>query len=120
VADCLLVVADWLLVVADWLLLPLRRRFLGTGRVARTRTRLALTAPPSPLVRSRGAISSRPHMVRTAPRGRSWLILAVINRVITIVPMKPQAVEKKPKDTPIDRSTVNATRKIGIPIAQAT
>jgi hypothetical protein len=46
--------------------------------------------------------------------------LAVINLVITIVPMKPQAVEKNPKEMPIIRSMVNATRKIGIPTAQAT
>jgi hypothetical protein len=59
-------------------------------------------------------------MVTTAPRGRSWLILAVINLVIAIVPMKAQAVEKNPKEMPIIRSMVNAIRKIGIPTAQAT
>jgi hypothetical protein len=59
-------------------------------------------------------------MVRTAPRGRSWLIFEVINLVITIVPMKAHAVEKKPNEMPIIRSTVSATRKIGIPTAHAT
>jgi hypothetical protein len=59
-------------------------------------------------------------MAITALSGRSWLILAVMPLVITIVAMNPQAVEKNPKLQPTSRSTVSATRKIGMPTAQAT
>ncbi|KFU79449.1 hypothetical protein BB31_19785 [Amycolatopsis lurida NRRL 2430] len=73
-----------------------------------------------PVVRSLGVLSSFAAIAATAPSGRSWLILAVINRVITIVATKAQAVEKNPKPQPAHRSTVSTSRKTGIPTSHAT
>jgi hypothetical protein len=59
-------------------------------------------------------------MVRTAPRGRSWLIREQMNRVITIVATIAHAVLKKSKPSPIHRSTVKETRKTTTPTPHAT
>ncbi|AUI63731.1 hypothetical protein BKN51_39980 [Amycolatopsis sp. BJA-103] len=79
-----------------------------------------MAAPPVPVVRSLGELSSFAAIPATAPSGRSWLILDVINLVITIVATKAQAVEKNPKLQPAHRSAVSTSKKTGIPTSHAT
>jgi hypothetical protein len=59
-------------------------------------------------------------MVRTAPRGRSWLIREQMNRVVTTVATIAHAVLKKSKPSPTHRSTVRVRRKTTTPTPHAT
>jgi hypothetical protein len=88
--------------------------------VERTLTLVALAAPPVPLEASRGAVSSRAHMVSTAVSGRSWLIREQMNLVSTTVMTRPQAIVKKPNPKPMARWMLNTMKKTRMPTPHAT
>ncbi|WP_043718969.1 hypothetical protein [Kutzneria sp. 744] len=81
---------------------------------------MAVSAPPLPVVDCLGAVSSRTHMVITAPRGRSWLIREPTSRVMTTVITSAHATLKKPKPIPIRRSTVRVRKNTARPMPQET
>jgi hypothetical protein len=81
---------------------------------------VALTAPPLPAERSRGAWSSRIHMVNTAPSGRSWLIREQMSLVSTTVAITAHATVKKPNPKPTARSPVRTSTNTRMPTPQAT
>ncbi|GAB3297603.1 hypothetical protein GCM10027563_40290 [Parasphingorhabdus pacifica] len=92
----------------------------GLGRSALTRTRAALAAPPWPVVRSLGAVSSRSHITITAPSGRSCVMREQMIRVTATVITTAHAVEKKLKPMFIRRSNASTSRKTTSPTPQAT
>ena len=82
--------------------------------------RAALAAPPVADVFSRGAVSSRSHIVITALSGRSWLIREQMSLVSATVMTTAHAVEKNPKPIPSRRSTARTSRNTTMPTPQAT
>lgn len=85
-----------------------------------TLIRATLAAPPVLADFSRGAVSSRYHMARTDPSGRSWLILEPITLVTAIVMTRPHATVKNPKPNPIQRSTPSTTKNVRMPMPHDT